>query len=220
MGAAVGEAGAPEGGLDSSRFRVLWILASAAGMAAAAAVARPLSYLVGGAAHGALGAVVGEAVVGAVAGGGVLGGVALAQWPLLRGRVSWAARWPAAGAAAGAAAAASAFAVLQGMPPAGSGAPGSAAAVAAAAAVVVGLAAFLLAHWGVLRRCVPGAGRLAAASAGGFAAAAVVTAAAGAAFRFDGGTPLFGALFGALLGALYGAVVVLVLGRRLSAAAR
>ena len=92
-----------DAGLSGSHFRVRWVLASAAGMAVAAAVARPLSYLVGGAAHDALGPVFGEAIVGVVAGGGTLGGVALAQWPLLRRRVAWAARWPAAGAAAGAA---------------------------------------------------------------------------------------------------------------------
>ena len=73
-------------GMTGRGFRLRWVVASAAGMAVAGAVARPLSYLVGGAAHEALGSVVGEAVVGAVAGGGVLGGIALAQWLLLRQR--------------------------------------------------------------------------------------------------------------------------------------
>ncbi|MDE2882790.1 MAG: hypothetical protein OXP70_13095, partial [Acidobacteriota bacterium] len=81
-----------EAALADRSFRIRWILASAVGMAVAAAVARPLSYLVGGAAHDALGPVFGEAIVGVVAGGGTLGGVALAQWPLLRRRVPWAAR--------------------------------------------------------------------------------------------------------------------------------
>ncbi len=88
-----------EAALTDRSFGIRWILASAVGMAVAAAVARPLSYLVGSATHDALGPVFGEAIVGVVAGGGTLGGVALAQWPLLRRRVAWAARWPAAGAA-------------------------------------------------------------------------------------------------------------------------
>ena len=74
---------------------------------------------------------------------------------------------------------------------------------------VVGLTAFVLAHWLALRRCAPGAGRWAAASAGGFVLAAVVTVAVGAAIGFEGESPLFGALFGAV----YGAVTVPALGR-------
>ena len=195
--------GLPEpDGLTGRGFRVRWVLASAAGMAVAGAVARPLSYLVGGAAHEALGSVVGEAVVGAVAGGGVLGGIALAQWLLLRRRVSWAARWPAALAAAGAAAAAAGFAADEALGLAGYPEP-------PAVPAAVGLTAFVLAHWLVLRRCAPRAGLLAAASAGGFVLAAVVTVAVGAASGFEGESPLFGALFGAV----YGAVTVVALGR-------
>ena len=74
---------------------------------------------------------------------------------------------------------------------------------------VVGLTAFVLAHWLVLRRCAPGAGLLAAASAGGFVLAAVVTVAVGAAIGFEGESPLFGALFGGV----YGWITVLALGR-------
>ena len=192
----------PDHGLTRRAFRIRWVLASAAGMAVAGAVARPLSYLVGGAAHEAFGGVVGEAVVGAVAGGGVLGGIALAQWLLLRQRVSWAARWPAALAAAGAAAAATGFAADEALGLAGYPEP-------PAVPAVVGLTAFVLAHWLVLRRCAPGAGLLAAASAGGFVLAAVVTVAVGTASGFEGESPLFGALFGAV----YGWITVLALGR-------
>ena len=189
--------------LKRGRFRLRWILASAAGMAVAGAVARPLSYLVGGAAHEALGSVIGEAVVGVVAGGGALGGIALAQWLLLRRRVAWAARWPAALAAAGAVAAASGFAADEGLGLAGFPEP-------PAVPFAVGLAAFLLVHWLTLRGHAPGAGRLTAASAGGFVLAALVTAGAGAAIGFEGQSPLFGALFGAV----YGTVTVLALERR------
>ena len=82
-------------------------------------------------------------------GGGVLGGIALAQWLLLRQRVSWAARWPAALAAAGAAAAATGFAADEALGLAGYPEP-------PAVPAVVGLTAFALAHWLVLRRCAPG----------------------------------------------------------------
>ena len=189
-------------GLTDRGFRIRWVLASAAGMAVAAAVARPLSYLVGGAAHEAFGSVVGEAVVGTVAGGGVLGGIALAQWLLLRHQVSWAARWPVALAVAGAAAAATGFAANEALGMAGYPEP-------PAAPAAVGLTAFVLAHWLALRQCAPRAGLLAFASAGGFILAAVLTASVGAASGFEGASPLFGALFGAA----YGAVTVLALGR-------
>lgn len=192
-----------DGGLTEGRFRVRWVLASAAGMAVAGAVARPLSYLAGGAAHAALGEILGEAVVGAVAGGGVLGGVALAQWPLLRGRVSWAGRWPAAFLAAGAAGAAVAFMVLRALTLAGNETAGL------AAAVVLGLASCIRAQWWVFRRRVPQAGWLAAASAAGFLAGAALAAGASAVSGFEGGNPVFGAL----LGAVYGMVTVLALGR-------
>ena len=192
-----------DAGLTGWRFRVRWVLASAAGMAVAGTVARPLSYLAGGAAHRALGEVLGEAVVGAVAGGGVLGGVALAQWPLLRGRVSWAGRWPAAFLAAGAAGAVAAFVVLRALTLAGNEVAG------VVAAVALGFAAFVRAQWWVLRRRVPRAAWLAVMSAGGFLAAAALTAAVGTAFGGEGGN----ALFGALLGAGYGAITVLALGR-------
>ena len=183
---------APE--LTSRAFRIRWVLASAAGMAVAGAAARPLSYLVGGAAHEALGSVFGEAVVGVVAGGGTLGGVALGQWLLLRGRVAWAARWPAAGAAGGAAGAAAGFGALAGLTLLGAETLG------AAAVLVFGVAAFVRAFSLVLGRGVPRAGWLAAACAGGFIAAALVTTAVGWLSGFDGGSPGFAALFGALYG--------------------
>ena len=195
----------PAGGLTGRGFRLRWVLSSAVGMALAAALARPLSYLVGGAVYDVLGEVLGEAAIGAVAGGGVLGGIALAQWPLLRGRVPWAARWPAAGAAAGAAAAAAAFAALKGLTLLGFERAG------VAAALLAGVAAFLGAHWLVLRRQVLRAGRIGVASAGGFLLAAVATAAVGALSGVEGASPLFGALFGAV----YGAVTVIALGRLL-----
>ena len=183
------------GELTDLKFRISWILASAAGMAVAGTVARPLSYLVGGAAHEALGSVFGEAVVGVVAGGGTLGGVALAQWLVLRGRVAWAARWPAAGAAGGAAGAAAGFAALAGLTLLGAETLG------AAAVLVFGVAAFVRAYSLVLGRGVPRAGWLATACAGGFIAAALVTMAVGWVFGFDGGGPVFAALFGGLYGA-------------------
>ena len=192
-----------DAGLTGSHFRVRWILASAAGMAVAAAVARPLSYLVGGATHDALGPVFGEAIVGVVAGGGTLGGVALAQWLVLRGRVAWAARWPAACAAAGAAGAAAGFGALAGLTLLGAEVLG------AAAVLVFGIAAFLRAHTLVLRGCVARPMWLAGGCAGGFLGAALVTMVVGSFSGLDGESPLFGALFGAV----YGAVTVLVLRR-------
>ena len=183
-----------EAELTENRFRARWVLASAVGMAVAAAVARPLSYLVGGAAHEALGFVFGEAVVGVVAGGGTLGGGSLAQWLLLRGRVAWAARWPAAGAAGGAAGAAAGFAALAGLTLLGAEALGG------AAGLVVGVAAFVRAYSRVLGRGVPRAGWLAAACAAGFVGAALVTMAVGWLSGFDGESPAFAALFGGLYG--------------------
>ena len=189
--------------LTSHRFRIHWILASAAGMAVAGAVARPLSYLVGGAAHEALGPVFGEAVVGVVAGGGALGGVALAQWPLLRGRVAWAGRWPVAGAASGAAGAAAGFGALAALTLLGAETLG------AAAVLVFGVAAFLRAHTLVLRGRVPRPMWLAGVSAAGFLGAGLVTMAVGWLSGLAGGSPVFGAVFGAV----YGAVTVWALGR-------
>ena len=176
-------------------FRVRWILASAAGMAVAGSVARPLSYFVGGMAHQGLGTVFGEAVVGVVAGGGTLGGVALAQWPLLRGRIAWAGRWPAAGAAGGAAGAAAGFAALAGLTLLGAETLG------AAAVLVFGIAAFLRAFSLVLGRRVPRAGWLAAGVGAAFLAAGLVTVIVGWLSGLDGGGPAFAALFGGLHGA-------------------
>ena len=59
-------------------------------------------------------------------------------------------------------------------------------ALGVAAAFVVGLGAFLAAHWLVLRLRAPMAGRLAIASLGGFLLAALVTTAAAAASGFEG----------------------------------
>ena len=91
----------PDYALTGRGFRLRWVVASAAGMAVAGAVARPLSYVVGGAVGEVLGEIPAEAAIGAVAGGGVLGGIGLAQWLLLRRRVHWAGLWPVAGALAG-----------------------------------------------------------------------------------------------------------------------
>ena len=83
-------------------------------------------------------------------------------------------------------------------------------ALGVAAAFVVGVGAFLAAHWLVLRLRAPMAGRLAIASLGGFLLAALVgTTAVAAASGFEGASPLFGALFGAV----YGVVRVVALGR-------
>ncbi len=193
----------PDVGLTGRAFRIRWILASAAGMAVAGTVARPLSYLVGGAAHEALGSVFGEAVVGVVAGGGTLGGVALAQWLVLRGRVAWAARWPAAGAAGGAAGAAAGFGALAGLTLLGAEVLG------AAAVLVFGVAAFLRAHTLVLRRHVSRPMWLAGGCAVGFLGGALVTMLVGSFAGLHGESPLFGALFGGV----YGSVTVLALGR-------
>ena len=59
-------------------------------------------------------------------------------------------------------------------------------ALGVAAAFVVGVGAFLAAHWLVLRLRAPMAGRLAIASLGGFLLAAVVTTAVGGAIGFEG----------------------------------
>ena len=178
-----------------ARFRIRWIVLSAAGMAVAGFVARPLSYFVGGMAHQGLGTVFGEAVVGVVAGGGTLGGVALAQWPLLRGRIAWAGRWPAAGAAGGAAGAAAGFAALAGLTLLGAETLG------AAAVLVFGIAAFLRAFSLVLGRRVPRAGWLAAGVGAAFLAAGLVSVIVAWLSGLDGGGPGFAALFGALYGA-------------------
>lgn len=178
-----------------ARFRIRWIVLSAAGMAVAGSVARPLSTFVGGLAHEGLGTVFGEAVVGVVAGGGTLGGVALAQWPLLRGRVAWAGRWPAAGAAGGAAGAAAGFAALAGLTLLGAETLG------AAAVLVFGIAAFLRAYSLVLGRRVPRAGWLAAGVGAAFLAAGLVSVIVGWLSGLDGGGPAFAALFGGLYGA-------------------
>ena len=187
------------GRLTDRHFRSSWILASSAGMAVAASVARPLSYLVGEAVGGVLGEVPAEAAIGAVAGSGALGGMALAQWLVLRGRVPWAGRWPVALALAGAAAAAAGFAADAALPP---GAPPP-------VPLAFGAAAFVLVHWFLLRAQVPRAGWLAAGTAGGFLVAAAATAGVAAVVGFEGG----GVLFAALFGALYGAVTVAALGR-------
>ena len=193
----------PEAGRAGRGFRTRWILVSAAGMAVAAAVARPLSYAVGGAVGVWLGDIPAEAAIGAVAGGGVLGGVAFAQWFLLRGRVSWAGRWPVAGALAGANAAAAGFVALKALSLAGQEALG------AGAAVVAGLGGFLAAHWLVLRPRMAESGKLALATAGSFLLAAVLTTAAGATLGFEGG----GALFALAFGALYGTGTIAALSR-------
>ena len=193
----------PQPGPTRRAFRIRWVLASAAGMALAAAAARPLSYVVGEAVGGVLGEVPAEAAIGAVAGGGVLGGIALAQWFLLRGRVSWAGRWPVAGTLAGANAAAAGFVAFKALSLA------SQEALGAGLAVVAGLGAFLAAHWLVLRGRISRAFPVAAASAGSFLLAAVLTTAVATTLGAEGG----GALFAALFGALYGAATVLALGR-------
>lgn len=172
-------------------------------MAVAAAVARPLSYLVGEGVGSLLGEVPAEAAIGAVAGGGVLGGIALAQWLVLRRLVPWAGCWPVAGALAGASAAAAGFVALKALSLAGNEAAG------VVAAVVFGLGAFLAAHWLVLRSRVSRAPWLAAASAGSFLLAAVATTGVASVAGVEGG----GALFAALFGALHGAVTVVALGR-------
>ena len=192
-----------EAALTGRGFRIRWILASAAGMAVAAAVARPLSYVAGEGVGGLLGEVPAEAAIGAVAGGGVLGGIALAQWLLLRRMVPWAGLWPVAGALAGASAAAAGFVALRALSLAGYEAAG------VAAALFCGLGAFLAAHWLVLRLRASRARWLAVSSAGGFLLAAVVTTAAASVAGVEGG----GALFAALFGALYGAVTVVALER-------
>ena len=193
----------PDYALTGRGFRLRWVVASAAGMAVAGAVARPLSYVVGGAVGEMFGEIPAEAAIGAVAGASVIGGIGLAQWLLLRRRVQWAALWPVAGALAGANAAAAGFVAFKALSLAGQEALG------VAAAFVVGPGAFLAAHWLVLRLRAQVAGRLAIASLGGFLIAAVVTTAVAAASGFEGASPLFGALFGAA----YGVVTVVALGR-------
>ncbi len=188
-----------EAALTGRLFRVRWILASAVGMAVAAALARPLSYVVGEAVGGILSDIPAEAAVGAVAGGGALGGVALAQRLVLQRRVPWAGRWPAALALAGAAAAAAGFAADEALLP---GAPPP-------VPLAFGAAAFVLVHWFLLREQIARAGWLAAATAGAFLVAAAATAGAGALVGFENESPLFGALFGAV----YGWITVLALGR-------
>lgn len=185
--------------LTAMRLRFRWILVSAAGMATAGVVARPLSYVVGEAVGAVLGDIPAVAAIGAVAGGGALGGVALAQWFVLRRQVLWAGRWPAALALAGAAAAAAGFAADEALLP---GAPPP-------VPLAFGVAAFVLVHWFLLREHVARAGWLAAATAGAFLVAAAATAGAGALVGFENESPLFGALFGAV----YGWITVLALGR-------
>ncbi len=147
-----------------------------------------------------LGPVAAEAAVGALAMGGVFLGVALGQWLVIRRRVSWAGWLALATVLAGAAGGAAALSVLQGL----TGAMGPAGSVAVA--VVLGLAAFAMVHWYVLRGRISDAARFAALGVVALVAAVL-------------GTALVGALAGDLAGqgiggGALGAVYAAVIGRR------
>ena len=160
----------PESGAVLPGLRLRWLLASALGGLLVARVARRVSMVAGGSVWETLGGVAGEAVVGALALGGIMAGIAAGQWLVVRRRVPWARRLVAGTIGGGAAGGGAGFGVLHGLTEA-AGAGG-----AAAAAIIVGLAAFGMVKWFVLRRRVAEARRLAVVSMAGVVAAVVATA--------------------------------------------
>ncbi|MDE2806101.1 MAG: hypothetical protein OXN18_13240 [Gemmatimonadota bacterium] len=197
-GGGAGLSGA--GGPTPRALWLAWILASGVGGWICAIFARPVSIAVGGVVGNVLGPIAAEAAVGALAMGGVLLGVAVGQWLVIRRHVSWAGWSALATALAGAAGGAGALGALQAV----AGVAGEAGSVAVA--VVLGLAAFWLVHWWVLKTqiCAPGH----------FATLGVVALIAAVL-----GTALVGAIAGDLAGqgiggGTLGAVYAAVTGRR------
>ena len=194
--------GGAAGGGVKRRLWLAWIVASAVGGWVCAIFARPVSVAVGGVVGNVLGPIAAEAAVGALAMGGILLGVALGQWLVIRGRVSWAGRLALATALAGMAGGAGGLSVLQGlagmMEPTGS----------VAVAVVVGLAAFAVVHWWVLRMRIRAPGRLAAAGVVALIAAVLGTALVGAVAGDLAGQGIGGGALGAVYAAVMGRPVI------------
>ncbi len=187
------------------QFWLLWVLASAAGGAVVAAVARAAANAVGRAVGHALGGVVGEAAVGVVALGGMMTAIGIAQWLVLQRRISWAGWWVLAsvvGGAVGGAVTLGVWSVLTVF---------AGETVRAFVGVIIGFAVFGIAQWLVLRRQVSRAGWLALASTVALAASPLGVVAIGA---LVGGEVARGAGFGAVYGAITGSAFVILSGSR------
>lgn len=183
---------------------LLWVLASAAAGAAIALVTRAAAYSVGYSVGDAGGTVAGEAALGVVALGGFLGVIAIAQGLVMLRLVSWSGRWVLANAAAGALGGAVMLSLNAAL------APIAGETVAAFTGVPIGLAAFGLTLWLVLRRRVAWAGRLALAGVVGLVAAGPLGV--GVIGSLIGGEIGAGAGFGALYGAVTGGALLLFSG--------
>ena len=149
-----------------------------------------------------LGPIAAEAAVGALTMGGILLGVALGQWLVIRGRVSWAGRLALATALAGAAGGAAALGMLQAV----AGVAGEAGSVAVA--VVPGLAAFWVVHWWVLKTRISAPGHFAALGVVALIAAVLGTALVGAIAGDLAGQGIGGGTLGAVYAAVTGRRVI------------
>lgn len=149
-----------------------------------------------------LGPIAAEAAVGALAMGGVLLGVAVGQWLVIRRHVSWAGWSALATALSGAAGGAAGLSVLQGLTEA-MGPSGS-----VAVAVVLGLAAFWVVHWWVLRDRIGDAGRFATLGVVALIVAVLGTALVGVVAGDLAGQGIGGGALGAVYAAVTGRRVI------------
>jgi len=146
----------------------------------------------------AIGTTMGEAVLGAVALGGVLGAITIAQWLIMRRRLSWATQWAAATLAGGLIGGAVALGLLDALSGNGSETLG------AVLGTFGGLGAFCTVQWLVLRR-VTRAGWWVAASVAGLVAAGPLGVGVLGLLVGDGGG--FGVVYGAITGARFVSVI-------------
>lgn len=163
-----------------------------------AVLARPVSIAVGGGVGSVLGPIAAEAAVGALAMGGVMLGVAAGQWLVIRRHLPWAGRLARATVLAGAAGGAAALSALQGL----TGVVGAGGGVAFA--VAMGLAAFGMVHWWVLRDRTGEPERFAAMCVVGLVAAVLGTALVGALAGDLAGQGIGGGALGAVYAAVTG----------------
>ncbi len=159
-----------------------WVLASGVGGAVGVVPAR------------VIGTAMGEAVLGAVALGGVLGMIAIAQWLVMRRRLSWAVWWVPATVLAGLAGGAVALGLLDALSTNGREALG------AVLGTLAGLTAFATVQWLILRR-VTGPGWWVPASLAGLVAAGPLGVGVLGLIVGDGAG--FGAVYGAITGARF-----------------
>jgi len=170
----------PASGVSRWSLWLVWVLASGVGGAVGVVPAR------------IIGTAMGEAVLGGVALGGVLGAITIAQWLIMRRRLSWAARWATATVVAGLIGGAVALGLLDALSANGSETLG------AVLGTLAGLGAFGTVQWLILRR-VGRAGWWVAASVAGLVAAGPLGVGVLGIFVGDGGG--FGAMYGAITGA-------------------